>query len=506
VGLLPASLTVKVNPYTLPVGSYSAIITVTAGVSTTITVTLNVTAPPATLGLAPITLAFTAPPITPAAQTVKITTDSQSISFTATSGAKWLTLSLGAAPSAAVTGIVLSPADPVTLTLSVDATGLAPQVAPYVAKITVVASGPPVTTKSQNITVNLTLNSSAPTITSVWPNKLPLNGPAATITVRGTNFYTASVAKIQGVATALVTTVDPKSSTILTAVVPASLQTSAGTLNLIVSNPAPGGDSASAPITVGNTASIYPNGVTSAASYASDAVSPGELVTIFGTNIGPTTAAPLTVTAGYVDTSLSGVGVKIDGKDAPLVYVSQNQLTLQIPYEVATGANKTVAITNGLNSANTTVTIHTAAPGIFTADGSGTGQAAALNLSATTGLYSLNGTASLAKIGDTVILYLTGEGDYNLAPLSGTTNTGYIIPSGPLTQMGTLPTVTIGGVDASAGVTFAGPMVGSMLGLLELAVTVPTGSATGVAVPVVVSIGGNSTLTNQPNVTLAIHP
>jgi hypothetical protein len=72
--------------------------------------------------------------------------------------------------------------------------------------------------------------------------------------------------------------------------------------------------------------------------------------------------------------------------------------------------------------------------------------------------------------------------------------------------MGTLPTVTIGGVDASAGVTFAGPMVGSMLGLLELAVTVPTGSATGVAVPVVVSIGGNSSLTNQPNVTLAIHP
>jgi uncharacterized protein (TIGR03437 family) len=301
--------------------------------------------------------------------------------------------------------------------------------------------------------------------------------------------------------------VDPKSSTILTAVVPASLQTSAGNLVLVVSNPA--GDSAASKastITVGNTASIYNNGVVSAASYASDAVSPGELVSIFGVNIGPTSPAPMSVTNGYVDTSLNGVSVQIDGQAAPLVYISQNELTVQVPYEAALGANKTVAITNGTNSASTT--IQDTAPGIFTADGSGTGQAAALNLAAGTGVFTLNSSTTPAKIGDTLILYLTGEGNYNAQPISGTTNTGYIVQSSvnPLPQLNPLPTVSIGGVDASAGVTFAGPIVGSMLGLLEIEVTVPAGSATGAAVPVVVTIGGNSTLTDQPNVTVAIHP
>ncbi len=156
------------------------------------------------------------------------------------------------------------------------------------------------------------------------------------------------------------------------------------------------------------------------------------------------------------------------------------------------------------------VTINATAPGIFSADGSGTGQAAALNYNATTELYTLNGSSTPAKIGDTVILYLTGEGNYNAALLTGAvlTNTGFLIPSSlsPLPTMSPLPSVSIGGVDASGGVSYAGPMVGAMLGLLQINVTVPIGSSTGSAVPVSVSIGGVSTQTDQPNVTLSIHP
>jgi uncharacterized protein (TIGR03437 family) len=69
--------------------------------------------------------------------------------------------------------------------------------------------------------------------------------------------------------------------------------------------------------------------------------------------------------------------------------------------------------------------------------------------------------------------------------------------------MPTLPTVMIGGVDASAGVSYAGVVPGSMIGVLQINVVVPTGSATGAAVPVVATIGGNTT---QSNVTLSIHP
>jgi len=90
--------------------------------------------------------------------------------------------------------------------------------------------------KSQNITVNFTVNSSAQTITAIWPTTLPLNGPNQNITVYCTNFYSASqshqtVAKIQGVSTALTTTVI--SSTILNAGVPSTALLAAGNLNII---------------------------------------------------------------------------------------------------------------------------------------------------------------------------------------------------------------------------------------------------------------------------------
>jgi uncharacterized protein (TIGR03437 family) len=517
-GTLPGTLSVRVNPTSLPLGVYNtASVTVTvAGVAipVSIAVTLTVTAPPAHLTLNWATLSFAAPGST-TAQSVVLSTDGLPIEFTATSGAKWLLLNTPTSgpPSSAVTGVVASPAQPITLTVSIDPTALAalvPQTAPYAAKITVAASGPPVAVKSQNITVSLTVNSAAPTIASVWPANLPLNGPASWVTIIGTNFYSATLVKVQGVTG----TLTPKvvSSTELSVQVPATLLTAPTTLRTIASNPAPGGDStpdAGSAITVANPTAIFTNGVVSAASYASDAVSPGELVTIFGTNIGPATPAPMTITNGYVDTSLSGVTVTVDGKSAPLVYASQNQLSIQVPYEVTTGTNKNVVVNNG-TSAPAKVKINPTAPGIFTADGSGTGQAAALNYNATSESYTLNSSTTPAKIGDIVILYLTGEGNYNASLLTGATltNTGFIIPStlSPLPQMSPLPQVTIGGTDASAGVAYAGPMVGAMLGVLQINVTIPTGSATGAAVPISVTAGAVSTQANQPNVTLSIHP
>ena len=101
---------------------------------------------------------------------------------------------------------------------------------------------------SQNITVNFTVNSVSPTILSIWPSTLPVNGGAQTITIRGANYYTATVAKLQGVTTALATTV--LDSATLLAVIPAASLLTAGNLNVLVENPAPGGDSATSLLTV----------------------------------------------------------------------------------------------------------------------------------------------------------------------------------------------------------------------------------------------------------------
>lgn len=497
-GSLPASLNVRVNPTSLAASTYnsSVTLTVTGFAPVTIPVTLVVSPPAPALGVSATTLVFTAPPYPPAAQTVALTTNGAPISFTATSGAKWMTVS-------PTVGVVL-PGPGATLNVSVDTAAMTPQTAPYTGKITLALTG--ASAKSQNITVNVTVSSSTPTITSVWPSTLPLNGPAQTITIVGTNFYSASVVQVQGVSAPLATTVFKDSSTLLQAVVPANLLTSAGTLNVLVANPAPGGSSATSPVTVASTPTIL--GIVNAASFATGAVSPGEIVTIFGTNIGPSTPASLTVTKGFVDTTLSNVSVTIDGKNAPMVYVSQNQISVQVPYEASIGAGKAVVISNGAATANSTVAIAATAPGIFTVNGSGAGQAAALNYDATTQQYTLNSANNLAKIGEVVVLYLTGEGIYNNPPLSGTaSDTGYIVPSSlqPLPQMNPAPTVTIGGqaADVTNAAFYAGPNPGSMLGLLQINAVVRTGATTGPAVPVVVTIGGSS---SQSGVTLGIHP
>lgn len=496
-GTLPASISVEVNPTSLAVGMYTSAVTITvAGVGSpvVVTVALDVTSPPSTLTLSASTLIFTAPPSPSVAQTLTLSTNDSPISYSATAGATWLSVS-------PAVGIVL-PGDLVTLTVNVDAANLAPQLAPYTANITVVASGASVTAKSQNILVSVLVQSTTPTIASIWPPVLPENAGPQTITIRGTSFYAATVVSIQGVPAPLATTVLSPSA--LLAVVPSSLLTEGGVLNVTVQNPAPGGSSAADPITVANIPTLY--GVFSSASYASGTISPGELVTMFGSNIGPAIPATMSVIAGYASTSLGNVTVTIGGVSAPLLYVSANQVTAQVPYEVGLGAGQPVIVTYGLNpSANTTVTIAAVAPGIYTADGSGAGEAAAVNTGATSGLVTLNSNTNPANIGDTVTLFITGEGNYNLVPLSGSTNTGYIIPANlmPLPQISPLPTVHIGGVDASPGVSYAGPIPGSILGVLQINVVVPLGSATGQAVPVTVTIGG---VTAQSNVTLNVHP
>jgi uncharacterized protein (TIGR03437 family) len=496
-GILPASLGVEVNPTSLAVGTYISAVTITvagAVAPVVVTVALEVTSPPSTLMLSPSTLQFTAPPSPSLAQTVTLSTNGSPISFTATSGATWMSVS-------PAVGIVF-PGDLATLTVNVDAAALAPQLTPYTANITVVASGATVTAKSQSILVTVTVDSLTPTIASVWPPVLPENAGAQTITIRGTSFYTATVVAVQGVPAPLASTLLSPSA--MLAVVPAALLTQGGTLDIMVENPAPGGSSAPTAVTVANVPTIF--GVFSAASYASATVSPGELVTMFGSNIGPAIPATMATTAGYVDTSLNNVTVTIGGVNAPILYISAGQVTVQVPYESALGPGQNVVIFDGANPpAAATVTIAAAAPGIFTADGSGAGEAAAINTGATSGLVTLNSTTNPANIGDTVSLYLTGEGNYNPVPLAGTTNTGYIIPLGltPLPQISPLPTVNIGGVDASLGVSYAGVVPGSIIGVLQINVVVPLGSATGATVPVAVTIGG---VAAQSNVTLNIHP
>lgn len=492
-GKLPATLSARANPTSLSVGQYLATITVTvAGVETpvNVSVTLNVSAPLPTLTLGASTLSFAAPPMPPAAQSIRLSTSGSPLSFTAAvAGAPWVQIS----PASGV----LVPGAQLPFTVTVDTTSLSPQATPYTAKITIAAPGASTVSKTQTITVSLTVSAITPTLVTIWPASIPLNASATTITIRGANFYSASVAKIVGVTAPLATKLLGNDA--LEAVIPAALLNTATTLNVIVSNPAPGGDSTALALAVGEASTIQ--SVVNAASLLPGDVSPGELITLFGADIGPTTPGILADADndGYADVTLGTITASVDGVAAPLVYVSQNQITLQVPYEATIGTGKILSLTKGATPAiTTTVTVSPTAPGIFCLDGSGAGPAAVLNYNATTGQYSVNASGNAAKLGDTVVFYVTGEGDYatGVSP-----RTGLLFPTTiwPNPQVNPLPIVTIGGTAAT--VSYAGPSVGSLLGLLQLNVVVPAGSTIGAAVPISVNIGG---LPSQAGVTLAL--
>ncbi len=481
-GNLPASMSVLVNPSGLPIGTYNVILQFTAaGFSSTlnIPVTLTVVAPLPTLVVSSTTLNFSTPPNPPASQTLTLMTTGGPVPFTASGGsAAWMTVS-------PTSGVVL-PGSPFTVTVSVTNTGLDPNSTAYSGKITIVASGVPSTNKTQTVAVALLVNALTPTVTSLWPPGAMVGSAGLTVTITGTGFYKGTTAVAAASPTPLKTTfINP---TTLLAVLPSTDLATAGALNIMAVNPAPGGTSAPVVFTVSSTPVVQ--AIVSAASYASGPVAPGEFVTLFGVGIGPATPAGMSVIGGYATLILQSVSVAIDGKNAAMIYVSANQLTVQVPYDVTMGLAKTVTVNNNGAIASGKVDIAMQAPGLFALDGSGLGQCAALVFSMKSGTFAVNGSTAPAHVGDIMILYLTGEGIYDLTPSPAT---GYIIPANlnPLPQVSPSPAVMIGG--QAATVQYAGPVAGGLLGLLQINAVVPTGSTTGNSVPVSVTIGVGST-------------
>ncbi len=143
-----------------------------------------------------------------------------------------------------------------------------------------------------------------------------------------------------------------------------------------------------------------------AAGYTGGGVSPGEIVVIFGSGIGPPELVALEVLGGRLTTELAGVRVLFDGVPAPLVYVFETQVSAIVPYAMA-GAQSTDLVVEYASEMSSTVTlpVENTVPGVFTLDASGSGQGAILNQDG-----SLNSETNPADLGDIIVLYATGEG------------------------------------------------------------------------------------------------
>lgn len=200
-----------------------------------------------------------------------------------------------------------------------------------------------------------------------------------------------------------------------------------------------------------------PNGavVNGASFQVGGSISPGALATVFGGGFG---AALANASSLPLPTQLGSVSVKVNGTAAPLVFVSPGQINFQVPWETSPGTASITVTANGQTSSSASVQVVSAAPGIFF--NSSTGQAIAQNQD-----NSVNTSSNPARVGSTIVVYLTGSG-----PLDHPLADGAAAAASPLSSVTSTVSAAFGSVPAQ--VSFAG-MTPGFVGLLQMNIVVP---------------------------------
>jgi len=232
-------------------------------------------------------------------------------------------------------------------------------------------------------------------------------------------------------------------------------------------------------------------GVVNAASYQNGAVSPGEIVTIFGTQLGPEQPVFFRLDEqGRLPVELAGTQVLIEGRPAPLIAVSATQVSFLVPSAASSLAALTIEVARqGQRSAPVTIPVRPAHPGIFTLSQTGTGQAAVLNEDG-----SVNSPGNPARRGSVISLFLTGAG-LTTPPADETRPAPFEEPPRVVAPV----VVRAGGVRCE--IEYAGLAPGQVAGLVQVNVRLPAEMPAGAAVPLQVEVGGQPA---QPGVTLAV--
>lgn len=485
----PATVTVSVDPTGLGPGQYTGFVTLTAGgLPQLVTVTLTV--PSSAAGgvivssgspLTSLSFSVQAGGSAPPDQQVLISgaPGSPNVTFSYSTSASWLLVnkkrtgqattpadfSVSVDPSVLVTAgvqsaaIVLTPTGGQAVTISVSVTVSAPfslLATPVNMSFTYTVGALPPSGQIQVSGNGGTLSFTATAVST--GNWLAVTPAAGTTAPGGTVPLTISLQNLNSLAPSTT----PYSGTIQVA---GSAGSTTVSVSLTVLPPLP---------TVVK--------VTNGASFLSGPISPGEMVTIFGQGLGPDIGVPVTPTLivnSRLPFTLGGVQVLVGGFPAPLLYASSSQISAVVPYEITSSGQNLILQVKYLGQGSNAfaLTQAAAAPGILTANLSGTGPGAILNA---------NGTANFwgnpANQGDPVVLYVTGEGQTTPPGVSGS-----ITPATPpFPQSLQAPTVTIGGLPAAVLLYAEAP--GMVSGVMQINVQIPAAAPSG-ALPVVVSFG-----------------
>jgi trimeric autotransporter adhesin len=211
-----------------------------------------------------------------------------------------------------------------------------------------------------------------------------------------------------------------------------------------------------------------PLSVVNAASLSTGPVAPGEVVTIFGSAMGPQTGVAALIDPGsLLANQVAGAEVRFDGVPAPLFYAQANQINAQVPYTVAGNATTNIEVLyQGVSVNTTTATVASSAPGVFSI---------AINQDGT-----YNSANNPASSGAYLTIYATGEGLTDGPNISGEP------AAAPYPQPNLPVTATLGGVPAQ--IVWAGSAPG-LVGLLQVNLLIPGPYLPSGAAPLQLTVG-----------------
>ena len=243
-------------------------------------------------------------------------------------------------------------------------------------------------------------------------------------------------------------------------------------------------------------ACIFRGGVVDAGSLSRFAVTGGQIVSIFGMNIGPATELPQQMEPnGRVSNRVANTQVRFDGDPGTILYASRGQLNVGVPCSVFGKTSVEVQIeANGVWTNSITLPVVPSSPSIFTLADSGKGRGAILNYDPATGNYSENFPGNPAPRESKVLIFGTGGGQ-TVPPCSD----GAVVGASSLPKLVLPASATIGGLPAK--VDYAGGAPGLVWGVLQMVVEVPKDVQPGPNVEVVITVGDRS---SQPGVTMAV--
>lgn len=224
------------------------------------------------------------------------------------------------------------------------------------------------------------------------------------------------------------------------------------------------------------------------ASFLAGSAAPCQLVSLFGTDLGPAVPAPaeLTPDGKSVTNVLAETRVLFDREAAPLLFVSSSQINAVVPAAVAQRRLTEVQVEYmGQLSGPVVLPVASANPGIFAASG---GQGVILHWPD----YSVNSPGNPAARGSVVMAFGTSGG-----PTAPGCEDGVIVREPRYLQ---LPiSASIGGVPAA--VTYAGSAPDLVTGVMQFNIQIPDDAPTGDALPLLIGVGSAQ---SQNGVTIAV--